>query len=108
MPHVVAERLVAAPSFLLDTGAHIPVITPNLAWSLSVERAPGEPRAKARVASGQAVEMSLLRVKSLAVSSTRIDNFSIAVCDLAGMARSVTPVVSIDESLEPILLNASK
>lgn len=85
-----------AATFLLDTGANITVITPNLARRLGVELASGEPKTRARVASGQEVEVSVVRVRSLGVGSARVENLGVVVYDLPALAPGALPSVIVD------------
>ena len=83
-------------TFLLDTGANTTVITPSLARRLGVERLPDEPKTKARMASGQEVEVSLIRVKAIGVGSARIENFGVLVYDLPPLVSGATPPITAD------------
>jgi predicted aspartyl protease len=83
-------------TFLLDTGANATVISLNLARTLRLERPLGEPKAKVRMASGQEIEMSVVQVKSIAVGLARMENFGVVVHDLAGVAGSAGPAMTID------------
>jgi predicted aspartyl protease len=83
-------------TFLLDTGANITVIMPTLANRLGAERPPGGPKTRARITSGQDVEMSLIRVKSIGVGAARIDNFPVAVYDLPPLVPGATPAVLVE------------
>jgi predicted aspartyl protease len=94
VPVVLNENQTA--TFLLDTGANITVITPTLARRLGVERLSGEPKTKARIASGQEVEVSLICVKSIGVGSARIDNFGVVVYDLPPLVPGTTPPITVD------------
>ena len=94
VPVVLNEHQTA--TFLLDTGANITVITPALARRLGVEGLPGEPKTKARMASGQDVEVSLSRLKSIGVGSARVDNFAVAVYDLPVLVPGATPPIAVD------------
>jgi len=94
VPVVLNDTLTA--TFLLDTGANATVISLNLARALNLERAPAEPQATVRMASGQEVVVSVLRVKSIAVGLARIDDFGVVAYDLAGVASSAGPAITID------------
>jgi len=83
-------------TFLLDTGANSTFVTPNLARSVNAERLSGEPKAKVRMASGQEIEVSVLRVKSIAVGLARIDNFGVVVYDIPAVTGSAGPAITID------------
>ena len=83
-------------TFLLDTGANITVIMPTLANRLGAEQPLGGPKRKARITSGQDVEMSLIRVKSIGVGAARIDNFPVAVYDLPTLVPDATPPVLVE------------
>jgi predicted aspartyl protease len=83
-------------TFLLDTGANITVITPTLAQRLGVEQPSGGPKIRARMASGQDVEVSLIRVKSIGVGSARIENFATAVYDLPALALGAPFPIVVD------------
>jgi len=94
VPVVLNETQMA--TFLLDTGANITVITPNLARPLGVESPPGAPKTKVRILSGQEVEVLLVRVKSLGVGSARIEHFGLVVHELPPLASSARPSVIVD------------
>jgi predicted aspartyl protease len=71
-------------TLLLDTGANITVVTPQIARraGLEIPSGDGGSKSKARMASGQEVEVSLVRVKSIMVGSARIDNLQVAVYEI--------------------------
>ena len=83
-------------TFLLDTGANATVVSLNLARTLRLEPSQGEPKAKVRMASGQEIEMSVIRMKSIALGLARIENFGVVVYDLAAVAGSAGPAMTID------------
>ena len=94
VPVVVND--IRTATFLLDTGANSTVISPNLARTLNLRRLPGEPKAKARMASGQEVEVSILRLKAIAVGAARLRDFSVVVYDIPAVAGSAGPAIHID------------
>src|SRR6202040_566578 len=59
VPVVLNEGQTA--TFLLDTGASTSVITPDLARRLGLDTSSRAPRGRARIASGQEVEVSMVR-----------------------------------------------
>ena len=81
-------------TFLLDTGANITVMTSTLANRLGAERPVGEPKVRLRMASGQDVEMSVIRLKSIGVGSARLENFVVALYDLPTLPAS--PPITVD------------
>jgi predicted aspartyl protease len=83
-------------TFLLDTGANITVVTPQLARRAAIEVPAGASKSKARMASGQEVEVSLIRVKSIAVGSARIHNLQVAVYEIGVLDSAGTPPPTID------------
>ena len=83
-------------TFLLDTGANITVITPMLAKRLGGDQPTDGPKTKARMASGQDVEVSLIRVKSIGVGSARVENFALAVYDLPPLAFGAPSPIIVD------------
>ncbi len=85
-------------TLLLDTGANITVVSPQLARraGLAVPTGPGAPRSTARMANGQEVEVALIRVKSLTVGSARIDNLQVAMYELGVLDHRATPPVTVD------------
>jgi predicted aspartyl protease len=85
-------------TFLLDTGANITVVTPQLARRAGIEvpAGAGASKSKARMASGQEVEVSLIRVKSIRVGSARIHNLQVAVYEIGVLDSPGTPATTID------------
>lgn len=83
-------------TFILDTGANVTVVSPGLARTLGFEHVPGEARGRARMASGQEVEVTARRLASISVGGARIDNFGVVIYDLAGVAMSVGPDIVVD------------
>jgi predicted aspartyl protease len=85
-------------TFLLDTGANITVVTPQLARRAGIElpAGVGASKSKARMASGQEVEVSLIRVKSIVVGLARIDNLQVAVYEIGALDSTATPPIAID------------
>jgi predicted aspartyl protease len=85
-------------TLLLDTGANITVLTPQLARRVGIDlpTGPGASKSKARVASGQEVEVSLVRVSSIMVGSARIDNLQVAVYEIGVLDNSETPPLTVD------------
>jgi len=87
---------VQAATFLLDTGANSTVISPNLVRTLKLPPFPGEPKAKARMASGQEVEVSVVRLNTIAVGAARMNNFGAVVYDIPAVAGCAGPAIKID------------
>ena len=56
----------------------------------------GALKSKARVASGQHIEVSLVRIKSIQVGLARIDNFAVAVYELGVLGGTATPPIAVD------------
>jgi hypothetical protein len=83
-------------TLLLDTGTNLTVITPTLAKRVGGERPPGASTTKARIATGQLLDVSLIRLKSIGVGSARIDNFDVAVYDLPILVPGATPPITVD------------
>jgi hypothetical protein len=83
-------------TLLLDTGTNFTVITPTLAKRVGGERPPGASTTKARIATGQLLDVSLIRLKSIGVGSARIDNFDVAVYDLPILVPGATPPITVD------------
>jgi aspartyl protease len=85
-------------TLLLDTGANITVLTPQLARRAGIEvpTGAGASKSKARMASGQEVEVSLIRVKSMMVGSARIDNLQVAVYEIGVLDSTATSPLTID------------
>jgi hypothetical protein len=94
VPVVLNENQPA--TFLLDTGANITVITPDLARRAAVALPSGALKWKARVASGQEVGVSLIRVKSIRVGLARIENFGVAVYELGVLGGTGTAPLAVD------------
>ena len=83
-------------TFLLDTGASSTVITPALARRLGAEAASGTPKARARIASGQEVDVPLVRITSITIGSATVANLDVAVYELPAMDPSAKPPVTVD------------
>lgn len=85
-------------TFLLDTGANVTVVTPQLARraGVALPAGAGASKSKARMASGQEVEVSLIRLKSMMVGSARIDNLQVAVYEIGVLDSTATPPLIID------------
>jgi predicted aspartyl protease len=83
-------------TFLLDTGANSTFVTPNLARTVNAQRSSTEPRAKVRMANGQEVEVLLLRMKSIAVGSARVEDFGVVVYEIPAVTGSAGPAIAID------------
>jgi predicted aspartyl protease len=85
-------------TLLLDTGANITVVSPQLARraGLAVPTGPGAPRSTARMANGQEVEVALIRVKSLMVGAARIDNLQVAMYEVGVLDNLTTPPLTVD------------
>ena len=89
VPVVLNEGQTA--TFLLDTGASTSVITPDLARRLGLDTSS---RTTGRIASGQAVEVSIVRMTSIRVGSARIDNLPVAVLELPVI--NTNPPITVD------------
>lgn len=85
-------------TLLLDTGANITVLTPQFARRAGIEvpTGAGASKSKARMASGQEVEVSLVRVKSVMVGSARIDNLQVAVYEIGVLDTTGTSPLTVD------------
>ena len=83
-------------TFLLDTGASITVITPDLARRAGIEIAPGGMQSRARMASGQEVQVSVIRLKSIRIGLARIDNIGVALYELGIMDKAAQPPLVVD------------
>jgi predicted aspartyl protease len=85
-------------TFLLDTGASITVITPDLARRAGIEIAPGGGgmQSRVRMASGQELQVSVIRLKSIRIGLARIDNIGVALYELGIMDKSVQPPLVVD------------
>lgn len=85
-------------TFLLDTGANITVVSPQLARRAGVEALTGAgvSKSRARMASGQEVDVSLVRLKSLALGLARIDNLQVAVYEIGVLDHTATPPLTVD------------
>ncbi len=84
--------------FLLDTGANITVVSPQLARRAGIElvTGAGPPKSRARMASGQEVEVSLVRLKSVMVGLARIDNLQVAVYEIGVLDSTANPPLVVD------------
>ena len=81
-------------TLLLDTGASMTVITADLARRAGAE--PDPTRARARIASGEEVDVSLFRLKSIRVGAAQVGDLRVAVYELAALNRSPSLPVAID------------
>lgn len=82
--------------FLLDTGASTTVVTADLARRLGMTAGPGAVRARARIASGQEIDVALVRMGSLRVGTARIDGMRVAVYELASLGNTASLPMPID------------
>lgn len=71
--------------FILDTGAGVSLVSPDLARSLGIE---GTEEKEGRVAGGS-VKIRLGKADSLAVGAARLENAQVAIMDFADIARAV-------------------
>ena len=94
IPVVLNEKETA--TFLLDTGASITVITPDLARRAGIEIASGGMQSRARMASGQEVQVSVVRLKSIRIGLARMDNVGVALYELGVMDRTAQPPLVVD------------
>jgi hypothetical protein len=85
-------------TLLLDTGANITVISPELARraGLEVPTGSGAARSKARMANGQEVDVALIRVKSMMVGAARVDNLQVAMYEIGVLDSTTSPPLTID------------
>jgi hypothetical protein len=83
-------------TFLLDTGASTTVVTADLARRLGISSGSGAVRARARIASGQEVEVALVRIGSLRVGTARIEGMPVAIYELASLGNTASLPVAID------------
>src|SRR6266404_443354 len=90
VPVVLNEGQTA--TFLLDTGASTSVITPDLARRLGLDTSSRSTLGRARIASGQEVEVSMVRMTSIRVGSARIDNLNVAVYELPVIVNTNPPI----------------
>jgi len=87
---------VQTATFLLDTGASGTIVSPSLAQTLKLRPLPGEPKAKVRMASGQEVEVTIVRVKAIAVGPARMNNFDVVVYNSPAVSSSAGPGITVD------------
>ena len=90
VPVVLNEGQTA--TFLLDTGASTTVITPDLARRLGIDTSSRTTLARARIASGQEVEVSMVRMTSIRVGSARLDHLNVAVYELPVIVNANPPI----------------
>ncbi len=86
VPVVLNEGQTA--TFLLDTGASTSVITPDLARRLGLDTSSRTTLGRARIASGQEVEVSMVRMTSIRVGSAR----NVAVYELPVIVNTNPPI----------------
>jgi predicted aspartyl protease len=91
---VLNERQAA--TFLLDTGASITVITPELAHRTGIEIPAAGLQSKVRMASGQEVQVSVIRLGSIRIGLARIDNLGVALYELGVMNSPTQPPLAVD------------
>jgi predicted aspartyl protease len=94
VPVILNEKETA--TFLLDTGASITVITPDLARRAGIEIAPGGMQSRVRMASGQELQVSVIRLKSIRIGLARIDNIGVALYELGIMDKTAQPPLVVD------------
>jgi predicted aspartyl protease len=94
VPVVLNEKQAA--TFLLDTGASISVITPDLARRSGIEIPSGGLQSKARMASGQEVQVSIVRVTSIRIGLAKIDNLAVALYELGILDSATQPPLVVD------------
>lgn len=66
-------------TLLLDTGANFTVISPEMAQRAGLDVSAAASQARARMANGQEVQMSVVRLNSITVGTAKIVNFGVAV-----------------------------
>jgi predicted aspartyl protease len=71
--------------FVLDTGAGLTIISPDLANKLDVKRA----EAQKAVGAGGSVAVNFGVVKSLAVGETRLEGLKVGIMDLRGISSAI-------------------
>jgi predicted aspartyl protease len=74
----------------------ITVITPHLARRAGIEIAPGGMQSRARMASGEEVQVSVIRLKSIRIGLARIDNLGVALYELGVMDKAAQPPLLVD------------
>lgn len=94
VPVVLNENRTA--TFVLDTGANHTMVTPDLVRRAGLELAYPGVKSKARMATGQEVEVSWTRLKSIAVGLARIDNINVSVYAFDLWDRDVNPPTTVD------------
>jgi predicted aspartyl protease len=94
VPVILNEKQAA--TFLLDTGASITVITPDVARRAGVEMPSAGLRSRARMASGQEVDVSVIRLKSIRIGMARVDNLGVALYELGVMDKVARPPLVVD------------
>ena len=94
VPVVLNENRTA--TFVLDTGANHTMVTPDLVRRAGLESAYPGVKSKARMATGQEVEVSWTRLKSIAVGLARIDNINVSVYAFDLWDRDVNPPTTVD------------
>jgi predicted aspartyl protease len=71
--------------FVLDTGAGLTMISPELAKKAGVKR----DEAQKAVGAGGSVEVHFGTVKALAIGETRIESLKVGIMDLAGISKAI-------------------
>jgi hypothetical protein len=71
--------------FVLDTGAGLTMISPELAKKLDIKR----DAAKKGVGAGGSVEVNFGAVQSLAVGETRLEGLKVGIMDLTGIGTAI-------------------
>ena len=94
VPVILNEKQPA--TFLLDTGASITVITPDLARRAGIEVPSAGLQSRARMASEQEVDVSVIRLKSIRIGMARVDNLGVALYELGGMDKVAQPPLVVD------------
>jgi len=71
--------------FVLDTGASLTMISPELAKKLDIKHA----EAETGVGAGGGVEVHFGTVESLAIGETRLKGLKVGIMDLTGIAKAI-------------------
>ncbi len=86
-PLIIVETMVNDKGpfrFVLDTGAGLTIVSPELANKLDIERA----ERKKATGAGGSVEIHHGMVKSLKVGETRLEELKVGIMDLRGISRA--------------------
>jgi len=87
-PLIVLETMVNGDGpfqFILDTGAGLTMISPELAEKLEVSR----DEAQTAIGAGGSVQVHFGTVKSLAIGDTRLEMLKVGIMDLTGIEKAI-------------------